>query len=44
MKAIILITTALALTSCSMSGSYTSTNQNFDFNSSIVIPVKAYKK
>lgn len=44
MKTIALIITALALTSCTMSGTYTSATQNFDFNTSIVIPVEDYKK
>lgn len=44
MKTAALIITALALTSCTMSGTYTSASQNFDFNTSIVIPVVDYKK
>lgn len=44
MKTIALIFTVLALTSCTISGTYTSATQNFDFNTSIVIPVENYKK
>lgn len=44
MKTIALTITALALTSCTMSGTYTSATQNFDFNTSIIIPVEDYKK
>lgn len=44
MKTIALIFTALALTSCTMSGAYTSASQNFNFNTSIVIPVEDCKK
>lgn len=44
MKTIALIFTALALTSCTMSGTYTSATQNFDFNTSIIVSVEDYKK
>lgn len=44
MKTIALIITALGLTSCTMSGTYTSDSQNFDFNTSIIIPVEECKK
>lgn len=44
MKTIALIITAFALASCTVSGSYTSATQNFDFNTAIVIPVEDCKK
>ena len=44
MKTIALIITAFALASCTVSGSYTSATQNFDFNTAIVIPVENCKK
>lgn len=44
MKTFALVITALALTSCSISGTYNSASQNFDFNGSIIIPVEEIKK
>lgn len=44
MKAIILIPLAFILASCTVTGSYNSASQNFDFNTSIVLPVEDYKK
>lgn len=44
MKKISLIIAALVLTSCTMTGKYTSTSQNFDFSGSIIIPVENCKK
>ena len=44
MKTFALIVTALVLTSCTFSGKYTSATQNFDFTTSVVIPVEEYKK
>lgn len=44
MKTLALVIVALALTSCSVSGTYNSASQNFDFNSSIIIPVEKVKK
>ena len=44
MKTFALIATALALTSCTFSGKYTSATQNFDWTTSIVIPVEECKK
>ena len=44
MKKIILATSFLVLSSCTFSGKYTSATQNFDWTSSIVIPVEECKK
>lgn len=45
MKTFALIVTALVLASCTFSGTYHSaTGQNFNFDTSIVIPVEEYKK
>ena len=45
MKTFALIATALVLTSCTFSGTYHSaTGQNFNFDTSIVIPVEECKK
>lgn len=45
MKTFALIVIALVLTSCTFSGAYHSaTGQNFNFDTSIVIPVEEYKK
>lgn len=45
MKTVTLIIAALTLTSCTLTGTYiSSTGQQFDFDTSIVIPVEDYKK
>lgn len=44
MKTFALVIATLALTSCSISGTYNSASQNFDFNGSVIIPVENIKK
>lgn len=44
MKTFALVIVTLALASCTFSGTYNSDSQNFDFNSSIIIPVEKVKK
>ena len=44
MKTFALIATALILTSCTISGTYTSPAQTFDFDTTLIIPVEKYKK
>lgn len=44
MKTLALVIATLALTSCSISGTYNSASQNFDFSGSIIIPVEPVKK
>lgn len=44
MKKIAVIVSFLALASCTFSGKYTSPNQNFDWTTTIVIPVEDVKK
>lgn len=44
MKTFALVIVTLALTSCSVSSTYNSASQNFDFNGSIIIPVEKVKK
>ena len=44
MKKLALVITALTLSSCSFSGKYVSPSQNFDWVSTIVLPVEDCKK
>lgn len=44
MKKIAVIVSFLALASCTFSGKYTSASQNFDWTTTIIIPVEDAKK